>query len=131
MGLDKTLYEQFFVYVSNLINGNLGTSLSTGQPVLDDLTKRLPASLELTILSLLLSCLVSIPLGILAATKPPIAAPINNGIIINSILENHFFGESTNSVLCSRQRFIEKLSIYRNDRGLHRGKGRAGQHSRA
>jgi peptide/nickel transport system permease protein len=70
MGLDKTLYEQFFVYVSNLINGNLGTSLSTGQPVLDDLTKRLPASLELTILSLLLSCLISIPLGILAATKP-------------------------------------------------------------
>ena len=45
MGLDKTLYEQFFVYVSNLINGDLGTSLSTGQPVLDDLTKRLPASL--------------------------------------------------------------------------------------
>lgn len=70
MGLDKTLYEQFFVYVNNLLQGNLGTSLSTGQPVLSDLTKRLPASLELTILSLILSSLISIPLGILAATRP-------------------------------------------------------------
>jgi peptide/nickel transport system permease protein len=70
MGLDKTLYEQFFVYVNNLIQGNLGTSLSTGQPVLNDLIKRLPASLELTILSLILSSLISIPLGILAATRP-------------------------------------------------------------
>ena len=70
MGLDKTLYEQFFVYVNNLLDGNLGTSLSTGQPVLSDLIKRLPASLELTILSLVLSCFISIPLGILAATRP-------------------------------------------------------------
>jgi peptide/nickel transport system permease protein len=70
MGLDKTLYEQFFVYVNNLMQGNLGTSLSTGQTVLSDLTKRLPASLELTILSLILSSLISIPLGILAATRP-------------------------------------------------------------
>jgi len=70
MGLDKTLYEQFFVYVNNLMQGNLGTSLSTGQPVLNDLIKRLPASLELTILSLILSSLISIPLGILAATRP-------------------------------------------------------------
>ena len=70
MGLDKTLYEQFFVYVNNLMQGNLGTSLSTGQPVLSDLTKRLPASLELTILSLIISSLISIPLGILAATRP-------------------------------------------------------------
>ena len=60
MGLDKTLYEQFFVYVNNLIDGNLGTSLSTGQPVLNDLIKRLPASLELTILSLVLSSFVCI-----------------------------------------------------------------------
>jgi peptide/nickel transport system permease protein len=68
--MDKTLYEQFFVYVNNLLDGNLGTSLSTGQPVLSDLIKRLPASLELTILSLVLSCFISIPLGILAATRP-------------------------------------------------------------
>lgn len=70
MGLDKTLYEQFFVYINNLMQGNLGISLSTGQPVLSDLTKRLPASIELTILSLILSSLISIPLGILAATRP-------------------------------------------------------------
>jgi peptide/nickel transport system permease protein len=70
MGLDKTLYEQFLVYVNDLVHGNLGTSLSSGQPVLSDLIKRLPASLELTILSLILSSLVSIPLGILAATRP-------------------------------------------------------------
>jgi len=48
----------------------LGTSLSSGQPVLTDLANRLPASLELTLLALLLSCLIAIPLGVSAATRP-------------------------------------------------------------
>ena len=70
LGLDKPLLQQFFIYVKDLLNGDLGQSLSTGQAVLADLTQRLPASLELTLCALLLSCLVSIPLGVLAATRP-------------------------------------------------------------
>ncbi|MEJ8472519.1 ABC transporter permease [Roseibium algae] len=70
LGLDKSLPEQFLVYVSDLMRGNLGQSLSTGQPVTQDLAQRLPASLELTLIALILSCSIAIPLGILAATRP-------------------------------------------------------------
>ena len=69
LGLDQPLPAQFLSYVGDLLTGNLGQSLSTGQPVLDELTRRLPASLELTLSALLLSCLIAIPLGILAATR--------------------------------------------------------------
>ncbi len=70
LGLDKPLIQQFFFYVGDLLRGDLGTALSTGQPVMADLAARLPASLELTLVALLLSCAVAIPLGVLAATRP-------------------------------------------------------------
>lgn len=70
LGLDKPLTHQFFFYVGDLVQGNLGTSLSTGQAVAADLAARLPASLELTLVALLLSCAIAIPLGVLAATRP-------------------------------------------------------------
>jgi len=70
LGLDKPLPQQFALYLSQLAQGDLGQSLSTGRPVLTDLASRLPASLELTLVALLLSCLVSVPLGVLAATRP-------------------------------------------------------------
>ncbi len=70
LGLDKPLIQQFFYYVGDLAQGNLGTSLFTGQPVTQDLAARLPASLELTFVALTLSCAIAIPLGVLAATKP-------------------------------------------------------------
>jgi ABC-type dipeptide/oligopeptide/nickel transport system permease component len=70
LGLDKPLLEQFFIYVGNLFRGDLGLSLTTGQPVLQELVTRLPASLEIVVLSLLLSCAVAIPMGVLAATRP-------------------------------------------------------------
>lgn len=69
LGLDKPLLAQFFVYVADLARGDLGRSLSTGQPVLTDLAARLPASLELTLSALILSCLFAIPLGVLAAVR--------------------------------------------------------------
>jgi peptide/nickel transport system permease protein len=70
LGLDKPLIQQFFIYSADLLRGDLGRSVSSGQPVAADLAKRLPASLELTLTALLLSCGIAIPLGILAATKP-------------------------------------------------------------
>ncbi|HBA34785.1 MAG TPA: peptide ABC transporter permease [Gammaproteobacteria bacterium] len=70
LGLDKTLLEQFFIYAKNLLNGDLGMSLSTGRPVLEELLTRLPASIELTLMGLGLSILIAVPLGILAATRP-------------------------------------------------------------
>lgn len=70
LALDKPLVEQFLYYVGDLLRGDLGTSLTTGQAVLTDLGTRLPASLELTLVALLLSCAIAIPLGVLAATRP-------------------------------------------------------------
>src|SRR5580658_2256683 len=70
LGLDKPLIEQFGRYIVDLGHGNLGNSLTTGQPVLTELRTRLPASAELTLLGLLVSIVIAVPLGILAATRP-------------------------------------------------------------
>ena len=69
LGLDKSLPLQFVAYIRDLATGNLGQSISTGQPVATELLRRLPASLELTLFALLLSVAVAIPLGVLAAVK--------------------------------------------------------------
>jgi peptide/nickel transport system permease protein len=69
LGLDKPKYEQFVRYVSDLSKGDFGQSLTTGQPVIKDITSRLPASAELTLAGLLVSILIAIPLGVLAAVK--------------------------------------------------------------
>jgi peptide/nickel transport system permease protein len=70
LGLDRSLVEQFFIYVGNLLQGDLGLSLNTGLPVLEELLTRLPASLELTFTGLGMAILIAVPLGILAATRP-------------------------------------------------------------
>lgn len=67
LGLDRSWVEQFFIYVKNLSQGDLGMSLNTGSPVLEELLTRLPASLELTFCGLGLAILIAIPLGVLAA----------------------------------------------------------------
>ncbi len=70
LGLDRSLPEQFLVYIGDLGHGRLGNSLSTGQPVIQELLTRLPASIELTLLALALSVAVAVPLGITAARRP-------------------------------------------------------------
>ena len=70
LGLDRPLPEQFLRYVADIARGDFGVSLTTGQPVLQELLARLPASLEMVLLALLLSCAVAIPLGVMAATRP-------------------------------------------------------------
>jgi peptide/nickel transport system permease protein len=69
LGLDRPLPEQFGRYVADLAKGNLGQSLTTGQPVLSDIASRLPASAELTLFGLVVSLLIAVPLGITAAVK--------------------------------------------------------------
>lgn len=69
LGLDKPLHIQFVRYITDLSRGDLGQSLTTGQPVLKDLVSRLPASAELTLFGLALSVLVAVPLGIIAAVR--------------------------------------------------------------
>ena len=59
LGLDRSLPEQFFRYVGDLVRGDLGQSISTGQPVVTELISRLPASLELTLFALLMSATIT------------------------------------------------------------------------
>jgi len=70
LGLDRPLPEQFLRYVRDLARGDLGRSLTTGQPVVSEIRTRLPASAELTLLGLAVAMLIAVPLGILAATRP-------------------------------------------------------------
>ena len=70
LGLDRPLPDQFLRYVAGLAQGDFGQSITTGQPVLAELLTRLPASLEMVLLALLLACGIAIPLGVAAASKP-------------------------------------------------------------
>ncbi|EED1541711.1 TPA: ABC transporter permease subunit [Escherichia coli] len=67
LGLDQPLYVQFYRYVSDLFHGDLGTSIRTGRPVLEELRIFFPATLELAFCALLLALLIGIPRGILSA----------------------------------------------------------------
>src|SRR4051812_5978311 len=60
LGLDRSLAEQFVSYVGDLARGNLGNSLTTGQPVLTEIVTRLPASAELILLGLLAALAVAV-----------------------------------------------------------------------
>jgi len=70
LGLHRSLPEQFFLYVGGLFRGDFGTSLTTGQPVLQELLTRLPASVEMVLLALVVACSIALPLGVMAATRP-------------------------------------------------------------
>jgi len=67
LGYDRPLPVQFVSYLSQLARGDLGTSLYTTRPIVDDLAARLPATLELTLAAMVVSVAVGIPLGVLSA----------------------------------------------------------------
>lgn len=67
LGLNKPLYEQFFIYMNNLFHGNLGESISLQKPVVSLLAEALPNSITLAALATALASVVGIPLGIIAA----------------------------------------------------------------
>jgi peptide/nickel transport system permease protein len=66
---DDPIYVQLGLYLKQLANGDLGTSLYSGRKVVEDLVDRFPATLELTFVSMFLSILIGVPLGIVAALK--------------------------------------------------------------
>jgi len=67
LNLDLPMHEQFTRYVTGLLHGDLGTSMRTNRPILQELIQRLPATLELALFATLLALVVGIPLGILSA----------------------------------------------------------------
>lgn len=69
LGLNKPILEQFTTYLSNLFNGDLGTSLYSARPVTELILERLPATVELALAALFFAVLISFPIGVWAAVN--------------------------------------------------------------
>ena len=69
LGLDKPMWAQFTDWMGEIAHFDLGTSLWTGHPVVDEILVRLPLSLELAIIATLLAITIAVPLGVLAAVR--------------------------------------------------------------
>ncbi|RUQ40246.1 MAG: ABC transporter permease subunit [Candidatus Competibacteraceae bacterium] len=69
LGFDQPLWRQYLDYIGAVVQGNLGTSLITRQPVLDEFMTLFPATLELSLAAMLFAVLLGLPAGILAAVK--------------------------------------------------------------
>jgi len=67
LGFDRPLPVQFAAYVGRLARGDMGTSLYTTRPIVEDLAHRLPATIELTLAAMIVSIAVGIPLGVVSA----------------------------------------------------------------
>ncbi|MGO1118285.1 ABC transporter permease [Rhodovibrionaceae bacterium A322] len=69
LGLNQPIWEQFARYIWQVVQGDFGQSLKTGQPVIEDLALRFTATLELVTLSILLAVLIGLPIGITSAVR--------------------------------------------------------------
>lgn len=69
LGLDHPIWQQYFVYVGNIFQGDLGTSYVTREPVMDEFMARFPATLELTVCAGIFATVVGLTLGMLAAIR--------------------------------------------------------------
>ena len=69
LGLDKPVYVQYWEWLGRVLRGDLGASLRSRQPIIDELARRLPITAELGLLAMLIGLLISIPVGVLSAVK--------------------------------------------------------------
>jgi peptide/nickel transport system permease protein len=70
LGLDKPLYEQFWIFLGNALHGDLGTSFVFNRPAMEVILQRLPATLELAALALIISLVLGVALGVIAGMAP-------------------------------------------------------------
>lgn len=92
LGLDKPFVVQYFTWLGNLLRGDMGTSYVSNKPVFSTFVSKLPATLLLTAVSILLTVLISIPLGIWSAVKQNTATDyvIRAASFIGNSLPNFF-----------------------------------------
>jgi len=69
-GLDKPLWLQYFIWLGNVLQGDLGNSLLNGFPINELLRQRVPATVELAVASAIIGALIALPLGIFSALRP-------------------------------------------------------------
>lgn len=84
LGLDRPIHEQFFHFVKGILQGDLGRSFVHGTPAIGLILERMPATLELAFVALLLAIVLGIPLGLYAGLYPD--RPLARGIMAVSIL---------------------------------------------
>jgi len=69
LGMDRPLWEQYFEYITNILQGDFGTSLLTNRPILDEFMELFPATVELGICAMIFAVVLGLPAGIFAAVK--------------------------------------------------------------
>ncbi len=69
LGLDKPFIQQYFSYISNVLKGDLGTSIVTKQPVMKEFMALFPATIEISLCAILFAIIIGLPIGIIAAVK--------------------------------------------------------------
>ncbi|WP_425466240.1 ABC transporter permease [Ostreiculturibacter nitratireducens] len=69
LGLDRPLYEQFWIYLQKVLSGDFGQSFLTKRAITDDIARVFPATVELATVSILIGTLIGIPMGVLAAVR--------------------------------------------------------------
>jgi peptide/nickel transport system permease protein len=84
LGLDLPLWEQYLVFLTNALQGNLGRSFVFNEPALKLILQRMPATMELAFGAMFLSILIGLPLGLFAGLRP--YSPVSKGIMAGSIL---------------------------------------------
>jgi len=82
-GLDKPIAVQFGIYIRDVLQGDLGTSIRFNRPVTQLIAERLPVTLELGFFALLLACVVGVPLGIIAALRRNSALDVATMVVSN------------------------------------------------
>ncbi len=94
LGLDRPLWEQFFIFAKNALQGDLGRSFVYNEPTLTLILQRLPATLELALVALFFSVAVGVPLGVYAGLKPEswLSRTIMSGSIVGFSLPNFWIG---------------------------------------
>ena len=90
LGLDKPLWEQFLVYLSKLAQGDLGRSFAFSEPALKLVIQRMPATIELVTVAMLMALIVGIPLGMYAGLHPE--KTVSKTIMGISIVGINFIG---------------------------------------
>src|SRR5437016_2498544 len=84
LGLDRPLFEQYFVFLKHAATGDLGTSFAFNVPAIGLILERMPATLELATAAMLIAVILGIPLGLWAGLKPGSAA--GKSIMAGSVL---------------------------------------------
>jgi peptide/nickel transport system permease protein len=85
MGLDRPLTEQYFEWLGNVLHGNLGQDYISHAPLSELLGQRLPVTLELTVLGVVVALLMGIPLGIVAAVGPRWARAMTDVLVVAGV----------------------------------------------